>query len=148
GLQDAIVARPVRRGPGLAVGRDRKIDQARVLLVQAGVVEAVAVQDARPEVLGHHVGFLEQPEDDLLAFGLGEVESDALLATIEGHEEMTLASRSAGARARALARVVATVGVLDLDDLGAHIREDLRAKGTGNHAREVDDANSGERWTT
>src|SRR5256885_1318105 len=68
GLQDGIVARPVRQGPGLAVGRDRKIDQARVLLLQAGVVKAVAVQDARPEVLDHHVGFLEQLQDDLLSF--------------------------------------------------------------------------------
>ena len=54
---------------------------------------------------------------------------------------------AASARTCALAGVVTAVGILDLDNLGAHVREDLRAERSGDDAREIDDANSGERWT-
>ena len=115
--------------------------------MQAAVVEAVAVEHAGPEILDHDVGLLEQLVHDLLAVGLGEVERDALLAAIEGHEEMAFAVRTAGPRTGALARVVAAVGILDLDDLGSHVRKDLRAERAGDHARKVDDADAGERRT-
>src|SRR4029079_12548303 len=109
--------------------------------------EPVAVEHARPEILDHHVGRLEQLAHDLLSIGLGEVERDALLAAVEGHEEVAFAIGAAGARTGAFARVVTAVGVLDLDDLGAHVREYLRAERPGDDAREVDDADAGERGT-
>src|SRR5690606_34249506 len=43
------------------------------------------------------------------------------------------------------ARVVAGAGALDLDDVGAQIGQVLRAPGAGEHAREVENANAGER---
>jgi hypothetical protein len=52
---------------------------------------------------------------------------------------------AAGARARALARVVAAVGILDLDHLGAHVRQDLGAHRPGDDAGEIDNANAFER---
>ena len=148
GLQHGIVARPVRERPGLSVGRNREIDQLRVFRRDAGIVEAVLLQHAGPEVLDQHVGALEQLAHDRLALGLGEVQRHALLAPVEGHEEVALAGGAAGARTGALARVVAAVGILDLDDLGAHVREHLGTHGTRDHAGEIDDANAVERRPT
>src|SRR5262245_26407634 len=116
-----------------------------MLLVHAVVVEAVALEHAGPEVLDQHVGALQQFLHHRLALGLGEVERHALLAPVEGHEEMAFAG---AARARALARVVAAVGILDLDHLGAHVGQDLCAHGSRDHAGEIDDADSAERRTT
>ncbi len=58
-----------------------------------------------------------------------------------------LSPLAAGARTGALARVVAAVGVLDLDDLGAHVGQDLGAHGSRDHAGEIDDADAVERRT-
>src|SRR4030095_5855178 len=43
-----------------------------------------------------------------------------------------------------LAHRVAVPDVFDLDHLGAHVREEHRAEGTGKDARHIDDANAGE----
>ena len=148
GLQHRIVARPVRQRSSLAVGRDREVDQLRVLLGEAGVVEAVLLEHARPEIFQHDVGLLEQSVHQRLAVGLGEIERHALLAPVVGHEEVALALLAAGARTGALARVVAAVRVLDLDHLGAHVGEHLGTHGTRDHAGEIDDANAVERRPT
>jgi len=46
---------------------------------------------------------------------------------------------------RPRARVVATAGTLDLDHVGAHVAERLRAERTGDVLRQVDDDDSVER---
>ena len=148
GLQNGIVAGPVRQRSGLAVGRDREIDQLRVLRRDARIVEAILLQHAGPEILDQHVGAGEQLVHDRLAFGLGEIKADALLAPVEGHEEMALAVAAPGARTGAPARVVAAVWVFDLDDLGSHVREHLGAHGPRDHAGEIDDAYAVERRPT
>ncbi len=145
GLQHRIVARPVRQRPGLTVGRDREVDQLRIFRREARIVEAVLLQHAGPEVLDHALGIGQQLVHDRLAIGLGEVERDALLAPVVGHEEVAFAVGATGARTGALARVVAAIGILDLDHLGAHVREHLGAHGTRDHAGEIDDANAVER---
>src|SRR5262249_51431477 len=46
---------------------------------------------------------------------------------------------------RPLARVVAVCRILDLDHLRAHVAEQHRAQGAGQHAREVEHAKPGQR---
>ena len=148
GLQHGIVARPVRQWPGLSVGRDRKVDQLRILRCETGIVQAVLLQHARPEVLDQDIGIGEQLVHDRLAVRFGEVQRDTLLAPVVGHEEVTLAIGPAGARAGALARVVSAVGILDLDDFGSHVRKHLGAHGPRDHAGEINDTNAVERRPT
>ena len=45
-----------------------------------------------------------------------------------------------------LPRVVATAGALDLDDVGAEIREQLPAPGAGQDAGQLEDADAVEGW--
>jgi hypothetical protein len=79
--------------------------------------ELQALHDARREVLDEHVGGPDQVEQRLVT-GLGlEVEHHAALVGVEHHELVRL-DRIVRAEAQWL-----TAGRLDLDDLGAHLRE-------------------------
>src|SRR3546814_1055135 len=50
------------------------IDQARIARTDHGIVEAQALHRAGREILDQHVGLLEQPADDLMAFRRFEVD--------------------------------------------------------------------------
>ena len=79
--------------------------------------ELQALHDARREVLDQHVGGPDQVQQRLVT-GLGlEVEHHAALVGVEHHELVRL-DRIVRAEAQWL-----TAGRLDLDDLGAHLRE-------------------------
>ena len=137
----AVAVRPV-----LAVAGDRAVDEARVLLAQALVADAEAVEHARAERLEQHVGVADQPQQHLLAGGRLEVDPDRALAPVERQEQ-----GAAGARLGALvvrrrpADVVAEPGVLDLDHVGAEVREQQRAEPAGQQSRQVEDPQAVER---
>ena len=95
------------------------------------------VEGARAEVLHQHVRGLEQLPEDLAARRRLEVQGDAPLAAVHG-EEVRASSVHKG-RAPA-AGVVALAGLLDLDHVGARVREGLGAIRPGEDAGEVDDA--------
>ncbi len=50
------------------------------------IVEAEAVQAARPEVLDQHVRPTDQPADDFPTFRLAKVQAQAALVAVDRHE--------------------------------------------------------------
>ena len=74
--------------------------------------------------------------DDAPAFGLLEVERDALLVAIRAEEVGALA---ADERRSPRACLIAVAGPLDLDDAGAHVGQHHRAVGAGQYSRQIED---------
>jgi hypothetical protein len=138
--------RPVKRSAiGLAEAGHRAIDEARVEAAERLIVEAELGESADLEVLNQHVRARREAPHDL-ATPLGrEVGDDRALAAIARVEigGRLLALRVDEGRAPA-ARFVA-LRTLDLDDVGAQIGERLPGRRAREHARELDDAQSGER---
>ena len=140
GLDDEVVARAVRLGAGLAEAGDRAVHEPRVQPGERLVPEAELVHRSRPEVLEEHVALARERLKDLASLGRLEVQGDALLVAVDRHEVRRLALDER----RPAARVVALAGLLDLDDLGAHVTEHHGAEGTGEDAGEVENADTGE----
>src|SRR5262249_54834866 len=138
---DQIVAGPGRLGAALAEARDRAVDEPWVLLPERLEAEAQSLHGARPEILQHDVGPGDEPVENGLALRRLQVQREALLAAVHRHEVRGLAARERWPAAR----VVALAGLLDLEDLGAHVAQRHRAEWPREHAGEVDDADAGER---
>ena len=91
------------------------------------VVEAELRWQVAPEVVEYGVGGRRQPVEHPLGVGVLEVEGDALLAAVEALEVDGVLV--AGVRRNISGDVPAGVGVLDLDDLRAHVGQVQRAPG-------------------
>src|SRR6185369_7624173 len=91
---------------------------------------------AGPQALHEDVGARHQAAQDLEAALALEIQREAALVAIERHERGALLAPE---RRRPGARVVAAAGPLDLDDLRAHVAEDLRAERPGDVLGEIDD---------
>src|SRR3989442_52757 len=115
-LAQRVERRTIAIGAVLAEAGDRDEDDPVVERAQPLVVEAHRGHHAGPEVLEHHVGLRHQRGEDLLALGMAQVETDALLAAVVDREVHALAAHHRRMAARLL-----TAGRLDLDDLGAEI---------------------------
>src|SRR5262249_20433737 len=104
------------------------IDQARVHLAEARVVEAELGEPADLEILDQHVRARRQLRDDAPSVLALEIELDRALAAIGGVEiggaEMAPGGGLDEGRSPA-ARVVAAALALDLDDVGAKTGENL-----------------------
>jgi hypothetical protein len=97
--------------------------------------------DAGPIVFDEHIGLGEQRfEQGAVGIRL-EIESQRLLAAIDAGE---IGGFFAHERPDAAA-VIAAVRVFDLDDAGTEIGQHHGAIGTGQHAREIEDEEAGER---
>src|SRR3989442_1356627 len=121
---------------------DRAVDQTRVQPRGAREIESQLLDDAGAQALDEDVGARDEALEDLEAALALEVEGQALLVAVQRHEQRALAAPvGRGPRAR----VVAAAGTLDLDHVGAHIAERLRAERTGDVLRQVDDDDSVER---
>ena len=143
-LNGTVVGRRLGRRAGLAVARDRTIDQVGLDCLHRLIPEAEAVDHARPEVLHHDVGVLDQPSDDFESARVFEVERQRPLVGIHGQEERRhagLANVVVGADAAAL---VAGAGFLDLDHIRAQQPELHGRERTGEHLGKIDDPNAGE----
>ena len=138
GLDDRVVAGQVLLGARLPVARDRAIDDARVERGNRVVVEAESGEASRSEVLDHDVGCADEATESAGAHIALQVERDALLVSVQA-EKKRAPARAVG---RPRARIVPMGRLFDLDDLRAHVAEHHRAIGAGEHAREVDDAES------
>ena len=140
-LRDVLVDLAVLVGAG-AEALHRRHDHARVGLVDVLPGQPHAVERAGREVLDQHVAVLDQPLEDFLALGMLGVDGDRALVGVE-HREVE--------RVRALhvaqlaARDVADAGPLDLDAVGAHVGQKLRAGRAGLHVGEVEDLDAVER---
>src|SRR2546422_2614053 len=103
----------------------RSVDDSRIEASSASEVESEFFDGPRAQALDEHVGASDQPLQNLEpARGL-EVESEALLVAVQRDERRALLA-PIGRRPRP--GIVAAPRTLDLDDLGSHIPEDLRAE--------------------
>ena len=134
-MNDRRISRQFGRWPGLAVARDRAVDQFRIEIAQAGVVQLQAPHHAGAEILDQNIGGRDQSANDLDPVGRFQIEHQALLADIE------LAERSAAivAHRRPRAHRLA-FGGFDLDDLRAQVGQHPRAMRSGDRGREIEHA--------
>jgi hypothetical protein len=98
--------------------------------------KAQPVHHAGPEVLDDDVGALEQLAEDLLALVRLHVQRQAALVAVEHREVEAVDVRQV---AQLGARDVAPARLLDLDHVGAHPGEQLRAHRPGLDVGHVDD---------
>ena len=117
---------------------DRAHDELRIDLVDLFPREAEPLEDAGAEVLHHDVGLLQQVDEHLLALGRLHVDDDRALVAIEHREVERVGVRHV---AQLPARGIA-LGRLELDHVGAHPREQLRARRARLHMRHVENANT------
>jgi hypothetical protein len=133
-LDDHVVAGLRSAGAGGAVAGDRTVNEPPVQSAHPIGPESQPLERARPEVLDEHVGVANQVLEQLAAFRRFQIDGNALLVPVDTQEIGAPAVHERCPRSR----VVAMAGVLDLDDLGAHVAEQHRAQGSGQHAGEVD----------
>jgi hypothetical protein len=129
------IGRQLRRRSGLAVSRDRAINQFWIRFMQRGVVELQSPHHARAEILDQHVRGRDEAADGLKPAGRFQIQHQAVLADIELAER----GRAAIAHRRTGPHRLAFLG-FDLDDLRPHVGQHPRAVGSGNRGREIEDA--------
>ena len=133
GVEGLVLAiRPVRPEAFDAGQHDARVDLGEFVVAQTEALQGVG-----GEVLGDDVGVLEQVEEDGLALGVFQVEGDRPLVGVEQEEVVGV---DAGPARPGAAAGVAALGLLDLDDLGAEVGEDLGRGGAGFELGEVEDA--------
>ena len=142
GGDDRRVRPPVDPRAGRAVPGDRGVDQAREPRRQLLGAEPEALHHPGAVVLDDDVALGGEREGQLLALRRGQVDADVALAGVLLHE---VRRQPVDTRA-GVARQV-TVRRLELDDLGAEVRQHPRAVRAGEDAREVEDADACE-WTS
>ena len=141
-LQQEVVAGQPRARLAGAEGGDRARDEPRVARAQRVAVEPPARHQPGTEGLEQHVGALGQPARQLAVALVAEVERDRALVAVQAEVVRRLA---VAPRRTPGARVVAAVGPLDLDHVGAEVAEQHGGERPGEHAREVRDEESVER---
>jgi hypothetical protein len=133
-LEALVVRVRPRRGEPL----DGRGDQARVEALQRLPAEAEAVHGPGAEVLDDHVGLAQEIVEQRAAARVLQVEREALLVRVEEEEAPAVDAGPVAQR-----EAVGLAGErLDLDDLGAQPREELRAGRAGLVLAEVDDADA------
>ena len=73
-----------------------------------------------------------------------QVDGDALLVAVDPE----VVRAPAVDKRRPVARVVAVIGILDLDHLSPHVAKEHRAERSGQHPRQIDDPEAAERQLT
>ena len=117
----------------------RGIDHSRIDLLNLLPRKAHAIDRAGRVVLHHHVAFFDQLREDLLAgFGL-RIQRDAALVAVQHREIEAVDARNV---AQLAARRIAFARPLDLDDVGAEPRQNLRAGRSRLHMRHIQDPNT------
>src|SRR5690606_7697527 len=97
-----------------------------------------ALHHARTKIGDQHVGRTEQPSHRLLPSGRCQVEGERSLAPIQSHE---IGAHAAAEDIIEVTGAVASIGVLDLDYVGAEISQKTRGPRPGDKMREIDNSN-------
>jgi hypothetical protein len=104
--------------------------------------EPHAIERAGGEVLDQHVAVLDQAIEDFLALGVLGIDGDRALVAVEHGEVEAVGALDV---AQLAAGDVAGAGPLDLDAVGAHVAQELRAGRARLHVGEIEDAHAVER---
>ena len=132
------MAGPLGEGPVLAVACDGTEDQAGVGLPEDAPAQAEAVHDTGPVALDDHgrsrCERLEQVPTRLRL----QVQGQRPLVPVQGVEDRPLAVD----QGRVPAHVVTGSRLLDLDHVGALVREEHGAERSGKQAGEIENADS------
>ena len=146
GLEDRVVAGTRRVRSGLTETGDGAVHQLAIHLAQAFVIQAVALQVTGLVVFDQHVGPGRELAHQFLAFGVRDVDGDALLvavrAGVHGREFGRLAVLGLQRRAAEAARIVAGAGLFHLDDFGAEVAQHLRGGRAGEDAGQIENTNA------
>ncbi len=129
------IGRQFGRRTGLAVSRNRAIDQLRLERLQRGVVELEPPHDTRTEILDKNIRGRDQAANDLRRLRSLQVEHQTLLAGVELTEHAAAAVANGRAAPHRL-----TLGRLDLDDLRPHVRQHPRTMRAGDRGRKIQHA--------
>ena len=135
-LRDLVEARPVAIGTVLAEAGDAGIDDALVDLFQQLVIDAETFLHVGTEILHHHVGLLHQAIEHLARRLVFQIERDRALVAMQ-ILEIRAAPRAAHGLGALFFRCV------DLDDIGAPVRQLPHGGGTGAHAGEIENRKAG-----
>ena len=140
-LRDLVVARASAFGSVVTETADGQDDQSRIDLRQPLVGNPKPVKDAGAEVLHEHVGAPDEGFEGGLSVLRLEVEGDGLLVPIRGQEvgRFTLGVDRLHEGRPPSAGVVAAVGVLHLDHVGAEVAQHHRGVGARECAGQIDD---------
>lgn len=151
-LRDDVERRPILIGgsPGTRVAETAQasIDEPRVDRAQHVPAQTQPVHDTRAEVLDHGVGVADQRLQRPRAALSLEIEDDAVLVAPDALEIPRKLPFAGGLRPSGRGAAHVAFGALDLDDLCTLIGEHHRAIGPGQHLRQVDDPDVGQRSET
>ena len=140
-LGDDVVGGPPAPRPRLPEAGETPHDQAGLVGAERRRIEPPPRERAAREVLDQHVEVRQQATQERPPLLVAEVERDAALVAVEREEE----DRHAAGRRVAVPALVTPAGRLHLHDVGAHVRQDRGTERAGEKAREVEDADAGER---
>ncbi len=142
-LDDRIINALLRIGAVVAGAANRDVDEARIERPHGALAETDPLHHPRTEVLHENIGAGDQPAQDLRALRLLEIEGDRPLAAVGRNEQ----GRELAGRVDRLAATPRDVSAerLNLDDVGALVRQEHGGEWAGHHAREVDHLNAGQR---
>ena len=138
GLEDDVEAGPILQRAGLAVARDRAVDQARVDRLQFVVAQPQPRHHAGAVILDQNVALGGQILNQRQPVRALEVNDDRLLAAIDRKVIVALAV----ARRRKGAGLVPRARRFDLEHFGAHVRQREARGRSGQHTREIDHAHT------
>src|SRR3954468_258843 len=133
-LADGGEARSLAVRAGLPIARDAHENELRILVRKHVPAEVPLLERARTEVLDHDMAIAREAACDRLPVGLPQVERDRLLVA----RLHVPPQRHAVAHAAPAAQRVAFARRLDLDHLGAKIRERLAAERPGDQRAELE----------
>ena len=133
-LHDHVVGRLVAIRAVLAETADRGIDDTRIELGDAIVVDAVFGGPARPHVLDNNIAVGGEAAHQLLPFLCPQVDRDALLVAVDRVEIGAVGPDEVGRQA---SRIVAG-DLLDLDHLRAEVAQNLGRERTRQERRQIE----------
>ena len=140
-LDQVVVGRLARVGAVLGEAGQEDVDQPRVVAAQGVPVQSQFGERLLAHVGDEHVAGLRGTRDHLARGGLLEVQADAALAAVEVQVDRPHARLEVRAH---LAHDVA-LGRLELDHVGAVLRQHLGRERTHDDAGEVEDPDAGQR---
>ncbi|MNX95808.1 hypothetical protein D3C86_1280980 [compost metagenome] len=141
-LYHEVVARTLGFRREACVAGDRAVHKARIVRAELFVAQAQLFSATDLEVLDHHVAARGQLARQLHALFALQVQGDRALVAVGAIEIGGIARADPYAP---VAGVVAPLGVLDLDDVGAEVRQGHRTHRPRQYAREVENAHACQR---